>query len=79
MKKPLLALAIVSSLLLPVSTAWSGDFIAAREAYMDYEFEEAAKLFLELAREGDHRGQSFMGRMYAKGMGVQKNLAESVR
>ena len=79
MKKPLLAFAVMSSLLLPVGAAWSGDFIAAREAYMDYEFEEAAKLFLELAREGDHRGQSFMGRMYAKGNGVQENLQESVR
>jgi uncharacterized protein len=79
MKKHLISLTLASLLLLPVSAAWSGDFIAARAAYIDRDYEEAAQLFHELAQEGDHRGMSFLGRMYAKGLGLQKNPTESVR
>jgi uncharacterized protein len=79
MKKQLLTLSLVATLWLPVSPAWAGDFIAARSAYIDRDYEEAAKLFFELAQEGDHRGQSFLGRMYNKGLGVQKNPNEAIK
>ena len=79
MKKYLIPLTLASFLWMPVQAAWSGDFIAARTAYIDRDYEEAAKLFHELALEGDHRGMSFLGRMYAKGLGVPKNPNESVR
>ena len=79
MKKQLLFLTLMSLFWLPVNAAWSGDFIAARTAYIDRDYEEAATLFHELAQEGDHRGQSFLGRMYTKGLGVQKNPTEAIR
>jgi TPR repeat protein len=79
MKKHLISLSLASFLWLPVNAAWSGDFIAARSAYIDRDYEEAAQLFHELAQEGDHRGMSFLGRMYSKGLGVRKNPAESIR
>ncbi|MBT3787617.1 MAG: sel1 repeat family protein [Alphaproteobacteria bacterium] len=79
MKKYLIPLTLASFLWMPVQAAWSGDFIAARSAYIDRDYEEAAKLFHELALEGDHRGMSFLGRMYDKGLGVPKNPTESVR
>ena len=79
MKKVLIYLCVTFIFWLPVRVAQSSDFIAARTAYIELDFKLAAQLFLELAREGDHRGQSFMGRMHEKGWGVQQDLPESIR
>jgi TPR repeat protein len=79
MKKHLIFMLLVCLTSLSAGPALSGDFIAARAAYIDRDYEDAAKLFMELAQEGDHRGMSFLGRMYSKGRGVQKNPGESIR
>ena len=79
MKRRLLFPILLLSLVLPAGVVHAGDFIAARAAYIDRDYEEAAKLFFELAQEGDHRGMSFLGRMHEKGLGVAKNLQESIR
>jgi TPR repeat protein len=82
MKKQLLfplCLILAGLVGLSAGTARSSDFIAARTAYIELDFKEAARLFLELANEGDHRGQSFMGRMHEMGWGVNKDLPESIR
>jgi len=78
MKKLMIFVSLASFLWLPVSTAQSSDFIAARTAYIAKDFDKAARLFMELAREGDHRGQSMIGYMYEQGLGVQQNLSESL-
>lgn len=56
-----------------------GDYIAARQAHVDKDYDRAAKLWLVLAHEGDNRGQAMMGRMYLKGQGVRKDINESMR
>jgi uncharacterized protein len=78
MKRYLLLVGLTLFVLLPAGKAISSDFIAARTAYIELDFETAARLFLELAQEGDHRGQSFMGRMHEMGWGVQQDLPESI-
>jgi len=62
-----------------VGHAWSGDFIKARQLYIDRDYEEAFKEFVTLAQEGDHRGQMFVGRMLMKGLGVNQDINGAVK
>lgn len=43
-------------------------------AFMGFRFEEAAKLLLPLAEQGEVEAQKFMARLYFSGNGVEKNL-----
>jgi TPR repeat protein len=78
MKRQILSLFFLQAFFLSAAPVQAGDFIAARTAYIEFRFEEAARLFMELAQEGDHRGQSFMGRMYGQGLGVPQDARESL-
>jgi TPR repeat protein len=43
-------------------------------AFMGFRFDEAAKLLLPLAEQGEVEAQKLMARLYFSGHGVEKNL-----
>lgn len=57
----------------------AADFQAGGEAYKNGDYETAAKEFLPLAENGDHRAMYALGSMYAAGHGVPQDLDESRR
>jgi len=55
------------------------DFITAGDAYKRGDYETAAKEFLPLAENGDHRAMYALGSMYAAGHGVPMDLKEALK
>jgi len=65
--------------LLCVSLSVNADFETAGDAYKDGDYETAAKEFLPLAEDGDHRAMYALGSMYAAGHGVPMDLKEALK
>ena len=57
----------------------SADFESGGEAYKRGDYETAAKEFLPLAENGDHRAMYALGSMYAAGHGVPMDLDEAFK
>ena len=55
------------------------DFDVAQAAYQKGNFKTALRRVRPLAEQGDARGQSMVGLMYANGQGVARNDTEAVR
>ena len=70
---------ILAIALLCASFSVSADFKAGGDAYMKGDYETAAKEFLPLAENGDHRAMYALGSMYAVGHGVPRDLKEALK
>ena len=70
---------ILAIALLCASFSVSADFKAGGDAYMKGDYETAAKEFLPLAENGDHRAMYALGSMYALGHGVPRDLKEALK
>ena len=57
----------------------TADFQTAGDAYKRGDYETAAKEFLPLAENGDHRAMYALGSMYAAGHGVPRDLKEALK
>jgi TPR repeat protein len=64
-------------LLLPLAV--SADFKSGGDAYQRGDYETAAKEFLPLAENGDHRAMYALGSMYSAGHGVPQDYAEALK
>lgn len=60
------------------STAYA-DFEAGGEAYKRGDYETAAREFLPLAKNGDHRAMYALGSMYSVGRGVPQDLQQAFK
>jgi len=56
------------------NSAAADDFRKASRAYAAREYALAARMFTELAAGGDARAQTYLGYMYANGVGVPQNF-----
>ncbi|MFT5426274.1 MAG: TPR repeat protein [Gammaproteobacteria bacterium] len=65
--------------LLCISQLTVADFKLGGDAYKDGDYETAAKEFLPLAENGDHRAMYALGSMYAVGHGVPMDLKEALK
>jgi hypothetical protein len=65
------------TLLLLFTSLCHADFKAGGQAYLNGDYETAAKEFIPLAERGDHRAMYALGSMYAAGQGVAKDLNKS--
>lgn len=65
--------------LLCISQLTVADFKTGGDAYKDGDYETAAKEFLPLAENGDHRAMYALGSMYAAGHGVPMDLKEALK
>lgn len=83
MRKPgknyILTIALLCTSLLCTSLAVNADFKSAGDAYKAGDYETAAKEFLPLAENGDHRAMYALGSMYAAGHGVPMDLKEALK
>ncbi len=57
----------------------TADFKAGGDAYKRGDYETAAKEFIPLAENGDHRAMYALGSMYAAGHGVPRDLKEALK
>ncbi len=55
------------------------DFKSGGDAYKSGDYETAAKEFIPLAENGDHRAMYALGSMYAAGHGVPMDLQEALK
>lgn len=65
--------------LLCISQLTVADFKTGGDAYKDGDYETAAKEFLPLAENGDHRAMYALGSMFAAGHGVPMDLKEALK
>jgi TPR repeat protein len=65
--------------LLCLSHPTAADFKTGGDAYKDGDYETAAKEFLPLTKNGDHRAMYALGSMYAAGHGVPMDLKEAFK
>lgn len=72
------ALILVFGLLLP-APAFADAVRDAFSAYMEKDYDTAAKLLLEAANEGDVKAQINLGSLYEEGHGVPKNMGEAAK
>ncbi len=70
---------IVLISLLCLSLNIFADFQAGGEAYKRGDYETAAKEFLPLAKNGDHRAMYALGSMYSAGHGVPQDYTEAFK
>ena len=75
----ILAISLLCTSLLCTSLAVNADFKTAGDAYKEGDYETAAKEFLPLAEDGDHRAMYALGSMYAAGHGVPMDLKEALK
>ena len=78
-KKFILNIALLCISLVCINQAVHADFESAGDAYKAGDYETAAKEFLPLAEEGDHRAMYALGSMYAAGHGVPMDLKEALK
>jgi len=67
------ALAMFSCVAAPLDLAAADSFGAGTAAYRRHDYGRAASIFLDLAALGDARAQTYLGYMYAQGLGVPQN------
>ena len=70
---------ILTIALLCINLSVHADFETAGDAYKRGDYETAAKEFLPLAENGDHRAMYALGSMYAAGHGVPMDLKEALK
>lgn len=70
---------LISLLLLMSVFPARADFESGGDAYKRGDYETAAKEFLPLAQNGDHRAMYALGSMYAAGNGVPQDLDEAFK
>jgi hypothetical protein len=56
------------------NSAFAGDFRKASRAYAERKYALAARMFTDLAEDGNARAQTYLGYMYANGIGVPQNF-----
>ena len=56
------------------TAAWAGAFEKAARAYAAHKYALASRLFTDLAAAGDANAQTYLGYMYANGIGVPQNF-----
>jgi len=78
-KTYILTIALLCVSLLCTSLAVIADFKTAEDAYKEGDYETAAREFLPLAEDGDHRAMYALGSMYAAGHGVPMDLQEALK
>ena len=78
-KNYILAIALICTSFLCTSPAVYADFKSAGDAYKEGDYETAAREFLPLAENGDHRAMYALGSMYAAGHGVPMDLKEALK
>lgn len=78
-KNYILTIALLCVSLVCINQAVNADFETAGDAYKDGDYETAAKEFLPLAENGDHRAMYALGSMYAAGHGVPMDLKEALK
>jgi len=62
-----------------ISLQAPADFKSGGEAYKQGDYEAAAKEFLPLAKNGDHRAMYALGSMYSAGHGVPQDHTEALK
>jgi len=67
------ALGMFACLAAPFDPAAADPFGAGTAAYRRHDYGRAASIFLDLAALGDARAQTYLGYMYAQGLGVPQN------
>lgn len=70
---------IIFIALLGLSLNVNADFQSAGDAYKRGDYETAAKEFLPLAENGDHRAMYALGSMYSVGRGVKQDFQEAFK
>jgi uncharacterized protein len=70
---------IITLGLLLLTATISADFQAGGDAYKRGDYETAAKEFLPLAENGDHRAMYALGSMYSVGNGVEQDFEEAYK
>lgn len=70
MKKSLLLLFVLF-----MAACGQSDFDVALQAYNAQEYESAFNKFSSLAKSGDGTAQSYLGLIYERGLGVEKDLS----
>ncbi len=78
-KNYILTIAFLSISLVCINQAVHADFESAGDAYKDGDYDTAAREFLPLAENGDHRAMYALGSMYAAGHGVPMDLKEALK
>lgn len=73
------AIALLCISLVCINQAAHADFESAGDAYKEGDYETAAREFLPLAENGDHRAMYALGSMYAAGHGVPMDLQEALK
>lgn len=67
------ALGLLACFCLPLDLAAADQLSKGMAAYKRHDYGRAATIFLDLAALGDARAQTYLGFMYANGMGVPQN------
>jgi TPR repeat protein len=75
----ILTIALLCISLVCINQAVHADFESAGDAYKEGDYETAAREFLPLAENGDHRAMYALGSMYAAGHGVPMDLKEALK
>ena len=70
---------IITLALLGLALDGQADFQAGGDAYKRGDYETAAKEFLPLAKNGDHRAMYALGSMYSVGRGVKQDFKEAFK
>ena len=78
-KNYILSIALLCISLVCLTQAVHADFESAGDAYKEGDYETAAREFLPLAENGDHRAMYALGSMYAAGHGVPMDLKEALK
>src|SRR4051794_28146172 len=77
MNKPVMAVAIMATLLTSGSAAFAGPWEDGMAAYNRGDYVPAMRLFRPLAEQGNAKAQTVLGVMFRKGEGVPKNLSRA--
>jgi len=78
-KNYILTITLLCISLVCINQAVHADFESAGDAYKEGDYETAAREFLPLAEDNDHRAMYALGSMYAAGHGVPMDLKEALK
>ena len=75
--KFLIGLFIGIGLFIDLSTARAGPWEQAEQAYDNGDYEQAIRLWRQMANQKDPRAQNQLGEMYSKGRGVRRDFSQA--
>lgn len=80
LKKTLKATMLITTAMLGLSsTALASTFDDAVKLYEQGNYQEAARIFKDYAKQGDADAQLYLGLMYAKGQGVAQDYRQAAK